>query len=808
MAELLAPGVHFIETSFRPGSIQPSGTSTSGFVGPVRSGPRTGTPRLVTSFGEFERLYGGLAQLDMQNLGDADPFNYLALAVRGCFNEGGTRVYISPVFLAQSTSDGVARAALVGASEADPRHFVLRARFPGSAGNGTITVSEIVTPATPAALNGAQRGSLARTRGEPAEPATITATAAAGALSDGATLNVTVDSGAPQALTFTAGPATATAATALTDPVDIPAGTTLVAVVDGVRNVVPVTAGNAIPLDDVRAELDGAIANASVALVGDALSITSNALGTAISVAVAQNDTLGFTDPTTEASGTGMRRLDNLRPEDLNTVFAAAGVGLTASLVPGTDRMTIATNATGNAASIDVSDPANAATLTALGFDAAALGATVTGQDGVARRIFVKTGSAIGSWQEFNRQPSGRWTATGGLVDAASPLDEDDHLVTLGLTFTTADSVSTTYEGLGFDENHRRWFGHRMVAVANPDEAPLNDPLVRAENDLNTPEVHAALFASGRADENDVLSNTILLSGGNDGTLPALQNWTDAIDRLSLVDDISIVAAPGSTAYGALGDDVRASLIAHCENDGFRIAVCDPPRGQDLNAVRRTRGTIDSTFAAFYAPWLVIANPTARPGDDATPTQLRVPPSGHICGIYGRNDVTVGVHKTPANEVIREARSFEVMYNQAHQEVLNPIGVNVSRTLDGRGNRVYGGRLTSSDPEMKYVSDRRYLNYLKKSIKDSTQSYVFMPNGPELWADIREAVASFLFAEWTNGRLVGSTPETSYFVNCGRNTMTQFDLDNGRLKVEAGVAWVKPAEFVVFIIGQTLSEAR
>ena len=87
MTELLSPGVYTIETSFRARSIQGVGTSTTGFVGLARSGPVGGPPQLVTSYAEFERIYGGLNDLDMSGLGAAAKTNYLAHAVRAFFSE-------------------------------------------------------------------------------------------------------------------------------------------------------------------------------------------------------------------------------------------------------------------------------------------------------------------------------------------------------------------------------------------------------------------------------------------------------------------------------------------------------------------------------------------------------------------------------------------------------------------------------------------------------------------------------------------------------------------------------------------------
>jgi uncharacterized protein len=203
-----------------------------------------------------------------------------------------------------------------------------------------------------------------------------------------------------------------------------------------------------------------------------------------------------------------------------------------------------------------------------------------------------------------------------------------------------------------------------------------------------------------------------------------------------------------------------------------------------------------------------VSNPLARPGREDIPREIALPPSGFVCGIYARNDVARGVHKAPANEVVRSALRFEIDVNFGQQGMLNPMGVNCLRLLSGRGYRVWGARLISSDPEWKYVSDRRYMTYLEASIDRGTQWAVFEPNGERLWANVRQTVADFLYNEWVNGRLLGKTQEEAFFVRCDRSTMTQNDIDNGRLVCLIGVAIIKPAEFVIFRIGQKTADAR
>jgi phage tail sheath protein FI len=151
---------------------------------------------------------------------------------------------------------------------------------------------------------------------------------------------------------------------------------------------------------------------------------------------------------------------------------------------------------------------------------------------------------------------------------------------------------------------------------------------------------------------------------------------------------------------------------------------------------------------------------------------------------------------------VREAVGMAVELDDTAQEPLNQRGVNVIRRFAGRGIRVWGARTLSQDAEWKYVNVRRYMIYLEHSIDRGTRWVVFEPNDEKLWARVRQSIEAFLLAEWRGGALVGTRPNDAFFVRCDRTTMTQDDIDNGRLICQIGIAPIRPAEFVVFRIGQ------
>ncbi|MCK9688536.1 phage tail sheath family protein [Scleromatobacter humisilvae] len=308
----------------------------------------------------------------------------------------------------------------------------------------------------------------------------------------------------------------------------------------------------------------------------------------------------------------------------------------------------------------------------------------------------------------------------------------------------------------------------------------------------------------------------MVMSGGSDGQRPEADEYEGQVDpvtdrktglmQFEDLDDIAIVAAPGSTfgyedaSYQPTAQTIIHLLIDHCERMRYRIAVIDSGNDQAIADVRAMRAQLDSSYAALYYPWIRILDPLSQ-------QEIYVPPSGSVCGIYARNDINRAVYKAPANEVVNLALGFERFLNKAQQEVLNPEGINCFRYFEGRGMRLWGARTISSDPEWKYVNLRRYFAFLEHSIDKGTQWAVFEPNGPLLWANLRRAVQEFLLGQFQNGALLGDKPEQAYFVRCDRSTMSQDDLDNGRLVCLVGVAALKPAEFVIFRIGQWTADS-
>ena len=252
---------------------------------------------------------------------------------------------------------------------------------------------------------------------------------------------------------------------------------------------------------------------------------------------------------------------------------------------------------------------------------------------------------------------------------------------------------------------------------------------------------------------------------------------------------------------------VQQALVLHCETQKDRFALLDPlpPQARaalDPSRVLQWRQNFDSSYAALYYPWTLVVDPLRLGGQLLRP----IPPSGHVAGVIAWTDLNRGVHVAPANRVLYWMQAFSEDISEAWQGVLNPAGVNVLRTLPGRGFRVYGARTISSDSQLRFVNVRRTLMMIEKALDLSLQWTVFEPNDYALRQLIGLAVSGFLTALWQRGALVGNSPEEAFFVRCDTENNPPNSVALGRLFVDVGVAIVQPAEFIIIRVGRTEDE--
>jgi phage tail sheath protein FI len=748
MPEYLAPGVFVEEVSYRAKSIEGVSTTTTGFVGATRYGPTDIEPDVITALVEYERVYGGRQRLDFDDAGATD--NYMWNAVRAFFEEGGKRLYVARAF----NGDYDACTAKVSGT-VPPANVAIRARFPGRAGQARVRLQFILS-----------QNRLVLETGKPAvlQSSADRDTVYVGGIGASGIYvldrdvqkdewNFVDGPGADfelQTLAGTGASVRTITASVYVEPSE--PGLPFFAAVGLALDRGHRTGGKPDSIFDYfAARPHNLAASRTIPIVIAALTAEQAADERDAAQAVA-----------TAAAGADTARGNQLAnaEQDVNTATTDLGTA--------NETLTQAQEAL-------AADPLNAALQTAV----------EEAEEGVeAQQAVLDTATLALAAAQANKAAS-----------AAAKAQADERLAAAQAVFAAA-GTDRSGSDIVTDYRANAKAANRFIEsdLAGTGVGPDAEP--------------SKLKSEGKA---PFLEAVFYLTGGRDGDAPdqgafegaedVTTNAKTGLKAFEDVEDISIVAAPGSSYNDANAQPVANVLIGHAERMQYRIAVVDSIKGHSIGQTREYRAKFDSSHAAFYYPWVRII-------DAETGQENFYPPSGFVAGIYARNDIERAVYKAPANEVVTLALGFEKLINKAQQEVMNPEGINCFRYFEGRGMRLWGARTMSSDPEWKYVNLRRYFAYLERSIDKGTQWAVFEPNGDRLWANVRRTIEDFLLNEWQNGALLGDKPEKAYFVKCDRSTMTQNDLDNGRLVCQVGVAALRPAEFVIFRIGQWTADRK
>jgi phage tail sheath protein FI len=760
MPEYLSPGVYVEEVDAGPRPIAGVSTSTAGMVGVTQRGPTTGKPKLVTNFLEYQTTFGGfLPEPDpairdawAENPGEGGRWWLFPLAVKGFFDNGGQRLYVKRVVSGTAEpASGTLRRGQVSLIAQD-----------AAAGATTLTLTHLI------GFTGTDEiGFFRGDTGAAIGAGTITGYSTA-------TGRVQLD----------AGP---------TEPVKVARG-------DYVQ------AGDRPEAETLRfaASSPGSWGRTVQVRIQPSVSATLPVLpapdqGALITTRVAEESPADNATLRVEpAAG-----LDALTPPFQVLIgprrFPVVGVAtadghLELTLAEGTRhalwRPGLAVRVVRSGRAADA-EPGQPLTLRIGGANRLYEGAVTqldTGTGLTALRVRSVTGEIV------ELEP---FAADAGLPEE---ILENDRLALVEATVETrfADpgggSTTETFRNLRLTGEAPGTVVGALAGQSRLVRATALEDLVADPAAFPTPATGSWLtLADDGSDAFDGL--TVADFVGTDGG----SGKRTGIVALEDIDEVAICAVPGVWA-----GTVESALVTHCEQLKDRFAVLDPQDGLDIEGIQAFREAFDTKYAALYYPWLVVNDPS-------TGQFVEAPPSGHIIGVYARTDTERGVHKAPANAVIRGIRTADGIaqdVTKRHQDVLNPRGINALRFFPGLGQRVWGARTLSSDTSWKYVNVRRLFLFLEESIDEGTQWVVFEPNDEPLWALVRQTVANFLATVWRTGALAGTTADEAFFVHCDRTTMTDDDIANGRLICVIGVAPVFPAEFVIFRIQQKTREPQ
>ncbi|MEA2859986.1 MAG: uncharacterized protein QOC72_2025 [Methylobacteriaceae bacterium] len=752
MPQYRSPGVYVEEIDAGPKPVEGVSTSICGAVGVTALGPTSGKPVLCTSFLEFTRTFGGYlpvpdvaTQAKWASPTDGGNWWQFPLSVKAFFENGGEQIYVKRVFAKNAaTSAGTAGHGLAANVKSDAAQNAMDVRLThliGLSKGGKVQIFR--------GDDGQQVGggdftvdSLDYGSGSVKFTAAlpIALSAKRGDFVQIKTLSATPVPAGQQTLKFTA-----KAKGAWGEDVSV----RVAPMVGGTFNILfdPVLAPNPPRSTTVSAAI--------TVLGGDSTVEVADATG------LADNDHVTING--TEYPITGV---NTTVPADQK--FKVAGVDLSAVPVGASVKQLRKANDPNGAAKtinvwaassiydnaiVELTDGQNTETFTVVSNS----GSTLTLSDKPTKQYFEGYKlRLIEAEVTVHYQPAGGDLVEEVFTNLRLANDSPSYIVT---NVTTGSSlVEVKAVNLAGDKD-----------LANFPAAPTNGGWLK--------------LSGGDDDIANLSTDDFVGVDGGSGNRTGIQALEDIID-------VSIVVVPGiwSTV-------VQSALITHCETLKSRFAILDPPDKLDIAGIQAFRAPLDTKYAALYYPWVVVRDPSVS-------ENVEMAPSGHMAGLYARVDNERGVHKAPANEVIRGIQKLADDVTKREQDLLNPKNINALRYFPGRGNRVWGARVVTSDAAWKYINVRRLFIYVEQSIDVGTQWVVFEPNDEPLWARVRQTITNFLTTVWRSGALQGGKAEEAFFVKCDYSTMTQDDIDNGRLICLIGIAPVKPAEFVIFRIQQ------
>jgi len=334
-----------------------------------------------------------------------------------------------------------------------------------------------------------------------------------------------------------------------------------------------------------------------------------------------------------------------------------------------------------------------------------------------------------------------------------------------------------------------------IVAVGTSDSVTITDVTLETIGDILTNSKVKQWISVISVDEatTELKEETITLAEGSDGSALTDSDYADALEMISVLDDVTFVAIPGQTSKV-----VNDAVLAYCDNNGL-FPILDMPMGSTAEATKAYRKSISAFTGALCHPW-------GKMNDPLTNSLKAVPTAGHVMGVYARIIESRGIHKAPAgvDAVVRGFVEMEYQLTPTQISTLNPVGVICVTSRPNAGIVLWGARsLNAKDSTMRYVTDGLLNLNIKKSLYNGTQFAVFEPNDKALWSKVQASCKAFLETLRTSGALKGTADE-AYYVTVDSSNNTDDTIAEGQLNIEVGYAPVKPAEFVIIKLAHSI----
>lgn len=253
---------------------------------------------------------------------------------------------------------------------------------------------------------------------------------------------------------------------------------------------------------------------------------------------------------------------------------------------------------------------------------------------------------------------------------------------------------------------------------------------------------------------------------------------SDRRNRLREIQFVGAVPLPIRESDWALG----SSLAEPAE----RVRAVFPRVQAAKQAQWVAAGSVQSAFVQLVYPWLRLVDSARLPGGLSAP-------DGFWIGLLAANALGQGTWRNLQRTELPTVLAVEPVVDPSTQRrplPFNGTSLNAPRTLRERISllgpsagtlRVLSDVTTDDNETYRQAHVNRLIAALMRATRMTGEALVFRNNGPQLWREVEDSLRTTLEALWAEGALDGANPREAFSVRCDRSTMSQADLDAGRL---------------------------
>jgi hypothetical protein len=276
--------------------------------------------------------------------------------------------------------------------------------------------------------------------------------------------------------------------------------------------------------------------------------------------------------------------------------------------------------------------------------------------------------------------------------------------------------------------------------------------------------------------------------------------WMEAVDavgaRVAAVHrEMLLIAALPLPQVDVRDESVAGAVWAQADYGAYleRVGILQEAGDAD------PRGRPRSAFSQLAWPWL-----KTRHGADLP--ALLEPPDGLLVGLLARNALSRGTFRSVAGTRLVAVYGSEpvLSWSGVAETPSDRLARRVCVVAPSTEGWALQSDVTPCDDEAWRAGGvSRLIGAVLRAARRVGESALFEASGPALWARVRRSMEHTLTAFWREGGLGGASAAEAFSVRCDRSTMSQNDLDSGRLRVEVSVLPVAAVERITVVLELT-----